>query len=213
MVQKQYSEGSGKNLVILLTGKEESSVAESLFQLIIAQLPSADFSLITYEASDWDAEYSPWPFVMANGRSFPGGGRDTLQKIVSLMDKAYEHVFLAGYSLAGLFSLWAIHETELFDGCACCSGSLWFEGWEEYSKIHSLKKPGILYLSLGGKEDKVKNPVLSTIGEKTKAEDKRNALDPRVKDHTLVMNPGGHFASPDKRLAQGIVWLLQNEFI
>lgn len=39
---------------------------------------------------------------------------------------------LAGHSLAGLFALYAIYQTDLFSGVGSVSGSLWFSGINEY---------------------------------------------------------------------------------
>ena len=40
---------------------------------------------------------------------------------------------MSGYSLAGLFSLYAMHELDL-DGAISVSGSLWKEEWLDYLK-------------------------------------------------------------------------------
>ena len=214
MAQQIWTQGFGGSLVILLTGSWETEFAGEVFQTAAASLPGISFALAAYETPDWDGDFSPWAYRMENGRSFAGHGRATLARLQSCFSETagkYGHVYLAGYSLAGLFALWAVHETDFFDGCVCSSGSLWFAGWEEYTQTHSLKKPGQIYLSLGGKEEKAKDSVLATIGEKTRKEEKRLSADPMVQRHTLVMNPGGHFASPEKRLAQGMVWLLGKE--
>ncbi len=59
---------------------------------------------------------------------------DTLtQRIVPLTENhlgyAPEFRGIAGYSLAGLFALWAVYQTGLFDRAASVSGSLWFDGF------------------------------------------------------------------------------------
>ncbi len=113
------------------------------------------------------------------------------------------------YSLACLFALYSLYKSDLFAGAACCSGSLWLPGWEEYAKEHTLVNESIVYLSLGGKEEHSKNPVIATIGEKTRFQDKLLDNDSKVTAHKLEMNPGGHFSDPEGRLAKGIVWLLE----
>lgn len=62
---------------------------------------------------------------------------------------------IAGYSLAGLFALYAIYQTDVFTRVGCISGSLWFPGFLEYVFTHeSKRRPGCLYFSLGDKEAK-----------------------------------------------------------
>lgn len=70
-------------------------------------------------------------------------------------------------------------------------------------------KKCLVYLSLGGKEEQSKNAVMAGIGHATRSQDKLLEGDDKVIAHTLVMNPGGHFASTDKRVAKGIAWLLE----
>lgn len=97
--------------------------------------------------------------------AFDGQGARTLKWLleegVPYIDRTYhvkeqEH-WLAGYSLAGLFALWAAYECDTFSGIACCSGSLWFKNWDIYMREHTLKRKCSVYLSLGGKEEKTKN--------------------------------------------------------
>ena len=60
---------------------------------------------------------------------------------------------IAGYSLAGLFALWAVFQTDVFDRAASVSGSLWYDGFTDY--INSSVSPSGLrqiYLSLGDRE-------------------------------------------------------------
>ena len=156
MVHGVYTQGKGGALTVLLTQSCEEALAESVLNQVSADLPGMDMAVAVYEVSDWDGALSPWEYCLPEGRYFAGHGRATLEDIQRYCGEltGYKRVYIAGYSLAGLFALWAVHETELFDGCACCSGSLWFGGWEEYSKTHGLKKPGTVYLSLGGKEEK-----------------------------------------------------------
>ncbi|ERL11412.1 hypothetical protein HMPREF1248_0438 [Coriobacteriaceae bacterium BV3Ac1] len=36
----------------------------------------------------------------------------------------YGEAYISGYSLAGLFALWSLYQTDIFKGAACVSGSL-----------------------------------------------------------------------------------------
>ena len=61
--------------------------------------------------------------------------------------------YLGGYSLAGLFSLWACCQSGKFAGIAAASPSVWFPGFLTYLEENEVKSPCI-YLSLGDKEEK-----------------------------------------------------------
>ncbi len=67
---------------------------------------------------------------------------------------------LGGYSLAGFFALWSSYQTELFDGIAAVSPSVWYPQWMEYAKDNKPLATSV-YLSLGDKEEKTKNPTMA----------------------------------------------------
>ncbi len=114
--------------------------------------------------------------------------------------------YVLGYSLAGLFSLWALSENCGADGAACVSGSLWFPGWDDYSKTAVYPAGSRIYLSLGGKESNSPDPLVATIG---RAYDLQySALRKAGLRCVYEKNSGGHFASPHHRLAKAIAWLL-----
>ena len=211
--RKVYIEGSGGPLVILGIFKGEEYAGE-VYREVKNILPDGVFTLAAFETADWDRDFSPWeaPGVMP-GESFEGSGKETLSWVKSALENELrpyitDKIYIAGYSLAGLFALWSLYESDLFDGGACCSASLWFSGWDSFSKTHSLKKPGKVYLSLGGKEEKSSNPVLATIGTATKQQETLLNDDKNIINHKYELNPGGHFANSTKRLAKGIAWLI-----
>lgn len=152
--------------------------------------------------------------------AFAGQGARTLKWLleegVPYIDRTYhvkeqEH-WLAGYSLAGLFALWSAYECDIFSGIACCSGSLWFKNWDIYMREHTLKRKCSVYLSLGGKEEKTKNAVMATVGNRTREQEKLLLEDPFAERVVLEWNPGGHFADSGKRLAKGIKWLMEKRY-
>lgn len=65
------------------------------------------------------------------------------------------------------------------------------------------------YLSLGGKEEKTKNPVMARVGDRTRTQERILRNDLKVKHTTLEFNSGGHFADAQKRLAKAVKWLLE----
>lgn len=80
------------------------------------------------------------------------------------------YVGIAGYSLAGLFALYAMYRCDCFARVASMSGSLWFPKFREYVLRHEpIRKPEKLYMSLGDAEAKTKHAVLKTVQENTEA--------------------------------------------
>lgn len=108
-----------------------------------------------------------------------------------------------------MFALWTAYETDIFSAIASCSGSLWFEQWDEYVLHHQIKHESNIYLSLGGKEEKTKNPVMARVGDRTRTQERILRNDSKVKHTTLEFNSGGHFADAQKRLAKAVKWLLE----
>ena len=99
---------------------------------------------------------------------------------------------IAGYSLAGLFALYAIYRTDVFSRAGCMSGSLWFPGFKEYIFSREPKRrPDRIYFSLGDREAKTRNPILKTVQENTEA---IHALfQGQGIDTVFQLNPGNHF--------------------
>ena len=181
----------------------------------ITELPM-EFSLFVYGTEDWDYAFSPWE-ADVTGRHFAGCGTEALDFLTKtampfIKEKlpGAKDFFPVGYSLAGLFSLWAAYESDAFAGAASCSGSLWYPGWDEYVSARHIKASGSrIYLSLGGKEKNSPDPVMSTIEDKTKLQAKRLQQDKHVASSVLEMNSGGHFANPPGRLAKAVKWLIR----
>ena len=114
---------------------------------------------------------------------------------------------IAGYSLAGLFALWSVFQTDIFDRVVSVSGSLWFDGFTDY--MRSATPPDGLwriYLSLGDREKNARNRRIAAVEDCTRqaAEFLRAWNIPVV----FEMNQGGHFQDIPDRLARGISQLM-----
>ena len=186
-------------------------------RVLAAQLPSEQpWTLAVFEAADWNRDFSPWPAPAAFGAAdFAGAGGETLDWLLRVCvpyveaDFAGERLrFLGGYSLAGLFSLWAFYESGAFTGAASCSGSLWYPDWEEYARNRCAPAHSRVYLSLGTREEHTRNAVMARVGDATRAQYDRLRADPNLDRCTLAWNPGGHFHDPVGRMAHGFTWLL-----
>ena len=64
-------------------------------------------------------------------------------------------VYLCGYSLAGLFTLWASTHTNTFQKIASVSPSVWFLNFVQYMQQNQVHASEV-YMSLGDKEANAK---------------------------------------------------------
>ena len=167
-------------------------------------------SLLYYDMAPWDS-----PAAFKKGETFTGGADDYLRLLVEeIIPRAEKELAgppawrgIAGYSLAGLFALYAIYQTDVFSRVGCMSGSLWFPGFKEYIFSHEPKRqPDCIYFSLGDKEAKTRNPVLKTVQENT--EEIRAFYQSKGIDTVFQLNPGNHFVQGIERTVAGIQWLL-----
>ena len=126
-----------------------------------------------------------------------------LRETLIALDKGW--VILGGYSLAGLFSLWSAAQVDDFAAVAAVSPSVWFPGWRAYADQHALRSR-VVYLSLGDREERSRNPVLASVGDAIRREDAR--LSERGVRHTLQWNAGNHFQDAEKRCADGFAWCM-----
>ena len=128
---------------------------------------------------DWNHDMSPWymPSIYSKEKSFSGGAdeylklliEDILPKAKELIEGEPKFIGIAGYSLAGLFAVYSMYKTDVFNRVACISGSLWFSDFIEYCKRNEYKRlPDKIYFSLGDKEANTRNPVLKTVEYNTR---------------------------------------------
>lgn len=188
---------------------ERESVRKALETL---SAPDANWLFVT--VVNWEHELSPWPAppVFPGSRGF-GGGADSylsllLEQILpwaegNVLGVPAERI-IGGYSLAGLFALYSLYQTDAFAGCASMSGSLWYPGFVAYAQSHRLcGVPDKIYLSLGDREARTKHPQLSRVESCTRA----------LASHyislgiptTFSLVPGGHHQGTARRCAQGLI--------
>jgi pimeloyl-ACP methyl ester carboxylesterase len=173
---------------------------------IIRELAGDDF-LLRAVAVDWFRDLSPWPAPPVFGDTpFGDGARETLDKILEMTGEPGKRYILGGYSMGGLFALWAAYQTGAFAGVAAVSPSVWFPGFSEYALSHTLQA-GRVYLSLGDREEKTRNPVMATVGDRIRELHIR--LEEEGVPCCLEWNPGNHFMDPDRRTAKGFAWVLK----
>ena len=208
------SENTSSPLVIFNTYGDEGQEVWNECQ----KLNCPPFCLAAISNLDWNKDLSPWesPALYKNDGGFSGGADSYLSlltdkiipSVCDSMGAKPSYLALAGYSLAGLFSMYSAYNAEIFARITSVSGSLWFPGFEEYAKTHEFVKiPDCVYLSLGDSESKTKNTVLSTVQEKT--ESLFELYKSKKIQVIFELNKGNHFTEPALRTAKGIKWILE----
>lgn len=155
---------------------------------------------------DWNSDLSPWKAPAVFGKEgFGEGASKTLEEVLKLCADKSKTYYIGGYSLAGLFALWAAYETDVFSGVAAASPSMWFPDFDEYMAQNKIKTDTV-YLSLGDKEEKARNPIMATVGDKIR--EAYALLKEQNVNCTLEWNEGNHFKDADIRTAKGFVWVM-----
>lgn len=177
---------------------------------------SKPYTLVSFSIKDWNKDLSPWEAPPVFGKEgFGNGASDTLRFIeVLLLPYIYQNfgiskdipIILGGYSLAGLFALWSCCQTNAFKAIGAASPSVWFPGFLDYVKENSTDT-SVIYLSLGDKEEKAKNPTMATVGDCIK--DLNAYFDSIDITTTLEWNEGNHFKDADIRTAKAFVWCME----
>ncbi len=165
---------------------------------------------------NWAQDMAPFCMKALNASASPllGGADPFLAELVNTVIPKAEAVFalhpkyrvLCGYSLAGLFALFALYRTSVFSRIGSFSGSLWVPDFSEFYLKNSLKiKPERIYLSLGDQEKKSSHPLLKTIEDKTaEALCYYRSLGISC---AFELNNGGHDHNVAWRCARGIIAL------
>ena len=175
------------------------------------------FTLVAISNLDWNHDMVPWnsPPAFKNADPCTGGADDYLrlltEEIIPTAEREISGVprwrGIAGYSLAGLFALYAIYQTDLFSRVGSISGSLWFPGMKEYIFSHEPKRwPDCVYFSLGDKESKTRNQVLRNVRQNT--EEIHAFYRGKGIDTVFQLNSGNHYNQAVERTVAGICWLL-----
>ena len=144
---------------------------------------------------------------MFGSERFGNGADGFLKEILPLCTDRSKIYFIGGYSLAGLFALWAAYQTDTFAGVAAASPSIWFPRFTDYMRKYPIRLRRV-YLSLGDREERTRNPVLATVG--TRITEARDLLRAQGVDCVFEWNPGNHFQDPDKRTAKAFARLLSD---
>lgn len=220
-------EAAGKAVKIFPVGKENAPLVilntfeddgESVYAAV-RKITDVEFSLAAVGGIRWEAEMSPWKCSPVYKGGAPCTGEadvylDTLTKeilpeILGQLSMKPSYTALAGYSLAGLFAVYALYRTDFFSRAASASGSFWFPDFLRFALNNKMAvKPDCVYFSLGDKEARVRSSMLRVVEDNTRMLNKMcNELGIRS---TFELNPGNHFKDAPLRMAKGIAWMIGN---
>lgn len=185
---------------------------------LLESMNAPEFNLVTITIPDalWSHILAPWntPDNYPSYVACTGGAPEYLKALVETIIPQCEALLepcsyraIAGYSLAGLFAIYAMCEVPMFERVVSASGSLWFPGFDDWFMKHlPLHLPECVYFSSSIEEYNTNNPFLSPVKKTT--EKIRAWLDGHGVVTTFVENPGNHYQDAIPRTADGIYWML-----
>ena len=209
----RFGQSDADTLLFQMVDDHDLEVIEQEVAYIRELSGGQDFCLTAVKVNDWNKDLSPWtaPAVFGN-EDFGDGAVETLKFLLNeivpgadISETSQQRLYLGGYSLAGLFALWAGYQTDRFDGIAAASPSIWFPRFTGYMRENRIRAAAV-YLSLGDREERTKNPVMAQVGNAIRDSEiiMRNA----GTDCILEWNKGNHFKEPDFRIAKAFAWLM-----
>ena len=219
-IHTQMSSVAGAPIVYLLDDVADNSPI---------QVPEG-VSLVNVGTGLWEENFSPWcaPRVFAKGPNFGDGAQKTLDTLInqvipwaeSELTEPPAYRVLVGYSLAGLFSLWAgvtqpgaphvDAPVATFQRIGAVSGSFWFPGLLDY--VNQQLSGGAVglthaYLSLGDREARTPNPQIMHVREN--AELLASRLESAGITSMFELNRGNHFQNVEGRMQKALDWLVK----
>ena len=201
---------------------------------LIAQASPTGFAMVFFDCVEWARALMPWADDAVSrdaevGRHAP----DTLRFIEHTLLPWLRERFgalpriIGGYSLGGLFALWAARNTDAFAAVAAASPSLWINGWGEYATAHPILSPkattqhstlniphsesrsSAIHLSLGDREEHCRNQRMKRIGDCVRAEHALLCQQLSPTAVTLRWHEGGHFGAEAERTAEAFAWCIE----
>lgn len=206
---------------------------------LIAQASPTGFAMVFFDCVEWARALMPWADDAVSrdakvGRHAP----DTLRFIEHTLLPWLRERFgalpciIGGYSLGGLFALWAARNTDAFAAVAAASPSLWINGWGEYAAAHPILSPQAtahhslnttlqistpqhittttpIHLSLGDREEHCRNQRMKRIGDCVRAEHTLLCQQLSPTAVTLRWHEGGHFGAEAERTAEAFAWCIE----
>jgi len=210
-----YGSPASKIVFLQLVDGQEQALPEQEAVLLSALSGETGWCLAAVPVGDWNQDLTPWNAPPVFGKkSFGNSASKTLNRLTAEVIPAIEadgpeecrDYILCGYSLAGLFSLWAACQTDMFSGIVAASPSVWYPDWMQYAGSHRFRTDHV-YLSLGDREARTRNPVMARVADNLW--ELYQLLSESGLSCMLDWNSGNHFADVDRRMAKGMAWMLK----
>ena len=183
---------------------------------VLATTATKGFAIVFFDTVEWAKALMPWQDEAVSRNEEVGmHAQDTLVYIEeSLVPWLHERFgklpcIIGGYSLGGLFALWAARQSAAFCAVAAASPSLWIKGWADFADNHSLNAQ-LAYVSLGNREEHCRNQRMARIGDCVRHEHLTLTEQIGTTATTLEWNNGGHFGEEAERTAKAFAWCIEN---
>ena len=175
--------------------------------------------LVIVSGMDWNNQLTPWtaPSLRKRDSDFGGGAMAFLDELSQDIFPYVERKLgfgkrvwrsMVGVSLSGLFSVWSLYKSDLFNAMGSISGSFWYDGFEEWIR----KQDGIssgnidkLIMLLGEKEKDSRNGRLAKVESASRAV--YELLRPMTVKSELGLVEGTHFSSLRPRMERVLRFL------
>lgn len=183
--------------------------------------PALNFVLINSDNRKDD--YTPWPLQATEALPMDFGGKAAehlsflATQVIPFCESEYsfassaEKRVIGGYSLGGLFSLYAAVNTDLFGTVLSCSSSLWYPDFLDYLKAHPFKASHPkLYMSVGDQEGTTATNLTAAQTCNTIA--LKDFYEPKFQagDFKFTLEEGNHGNDISGRAWRAIEWVEEN---
>ena len=175
---------------------------------ILGEMP---VSVIWVGGANWEVDLTPWPAPspFKKGAPYEGEAEAYYERLVEEIVPQAENILgispklraLAGYSLGGLFAVYASYLGDEFSAFGSFSGSFWYPGMTDFMRTHR-SFAEYVYMNIGKGEDGGNNPVFSKVGECTRLADM--LLSSTGVRTSLEWYEGTHSKMVHERIAVGI---------
>jgi len=188
---------------------------------IIKHQPPLNFVLLN--ANNRTDDYTPWPLQASENMPMDFGGKAEehlsfiTTHVIPFCESEYgfassaEKRVIGGYSLGGLFSLYAAVNTDLFRTVLSCSSSLWYPGFLDYLKEHPFKATHTkLYMSVGDQEGTTATNLTAEQTSNTML--LKNFYEPTFEpnDFKYILEEGNHGNDIPGRAWRAVEWVEEN---
>ena len=183
----------------------------------------AALNFVLIASNNRTADYTPWPLQASETMPIDFGGKAEehlsfiTTHVIPFCESEYgfasstEKRVMGGYSLGGLFSLYAAVNTDFFGTVLSCSSSLWYPGFLDYLKEHPFKAAHPkLYMSVGDQEGTTATNLTADQTSNTIA--LKDFYEPKLEpnDFKFILEEGNHGNNISGRAWRAIEWVEEN---